>query len=167
MHINDFHVPDCPQFRRLLSPLSAHQLPEINMQTLISTLLFNIKQSFLHNTTFTLYHWSLSLIYFASHSPLAQADPSHPSLLFLLSLHVLLYPPFLLWTLWGERWINRLRREDTYKKVTMSRLFNYILQIRYATIHVISDLLYLSAFRSRNPRRAHLSLLTHYISVAK
>lgn len=39
-YINEFHKPDCPQIQSSPSPLSGHQLPEINMQILISNLLF-------------------------------------------------------------------------------------------------------------------------------
>lgn len=96
MHINEFHTPDCPQSQSPPSPLSAHQFPEINKQILISALLFSIKQSFLHNTRFTLNHLSISLICFGLSLPLAQADPSLPSLPFHLLLQVPLFPPFLL-----------------------------------------------------------------------
>lgn len=87
MNISEIHVPDCPQFWSLLSPLSAHQLPEINIYILLSTFLTYIKQFF------TTPH---SIIYIASHSLLLQEVPSLPPPPFLLSLQVLLYPPFLL-----------------------------------------------------------------------
>lgn len=89
MHIKEFHKPDCPQIQSPPSPLSAHQLPEINMLILISTLIFYIKQSFLF-VTFYMY------ICFASHLPVTQAVPFHPALPFLLWLQVPLYPLFLL-----------------------------------------------------------------------
>lgn len=167
MHINEFHTLDCPQFWSLPFLLSAHQLPEINMQILISTLLFYKK----NNLFFTLWHLLCIICHFLSytlHNTHHRPRLTHLSPLSLFSCRPRFssIPPFSFWTLWGERWITRSRHKVTYK-VTLSRLFNHMLQIWYATIHVIYHLLYLSAFRSRNPRRAHLSLLTHYISVAK
>lgn len=76
MNISKVHVPDCPQFWSLLSPLSAHQLPEINIYILLSTLFTYIKQCFFHNTTF--YNIHCITLTATPGSPISPLSPFSP-----------------------------------------------------------------------------------------
>lgn len=57
MNTHKYNTPDCPQFWSLPSLLSAHQLPEINQQSLISTESFFFHFHFLLYTPHHTHHW--------------------------------------------------------------------------------------------------------------